>query len=189
MCQLFFLEESIYEISNLLHAQFKTYAMHQKVSNVKMPKITKGHNSRSTFQKFIQKLIRSSTHQYQSVQDFKALASIAFEIFCWQDFIHIFSKSHNSKKGHNPDGKKKYVSAIFSWTNHIWNFKTLACMVQKLCYASKSVTDGRSDTRMHTPTKVPEAICPSNFFEVGGIIRALYRRIPVCVVFIFMMAT
>ena len=37
---------------------------------------------------------------------FKALASIVFEIFCWQYFIHIFSKGHNSGKGHNPDGKK-----------------------------------------------------------------------------------
>ena len=48
-------------------------------------------------------------------------------------------------------------------------------MVQKLCYAPKSVTDGhtdgRTDGRMHARTNVPEAICPSNFFEVGGIIR------------------
>ena len=44
---------------------------------------------------------------------FKALASIAFEIFCWQDFIYIFSKGHNSGKGHNPDGKKIQVSYFF----------------------------------------------------------------------------
>ena len=49
MGHLFFHDESIYEISNW-HAQFKTYAMHQKVCNVKMPKMTKGHNSKSTFQ-------------------------------------------------------------------------------------------------------------------------------------------
>ena len=92
------------------------------------------------FSEFIQKLIRSSTHQYQSIhQVLKALASIAFEIFCWQEFIHIFSKGHNSGKRHNPDKKKKHVSAIFSWGIHIWNFKTLACTVQNLCYASKSV--------------------------------------------------
>ena len=46
---IFLHEESIYEISNE-HAQFKTYAMHPKVCNVKMPKMTKGHNSRSSFQ-------------------------------------------------------------------------------------------------------------------------------------------
>ena len=63
---LFFHEESIHKISNK-HAQFKTYAMHQKVCNVKMPKMTKDHNSRSTFQNFIQKLIRSSTHRYLSI--------------------------------------------------------------------------------------------------------------------------
>ena len=42
-------------------------------------------------------------------------------------------------------------------------------MVQKLCYAPKSVTDGR--------TNVPEAICPSNFFEVGGIIIIKYSSL------------
>ena len=29
------------------------------------------------------------------------------------DFILIFSKGHNSRKGDNSDKKKKYVSAIF----------------------------------------------------------------------------
>ena len=47
MCQLCFHEKSKYEISKPKHAQFKTYAMHQKVCNVKM---TRGHNSRSNFQ-------------------------------------------------------------------------------------------------------------------------------------------
>ena len=50
MCQRFFYVKSKYEISKPLHAQFKTYAMYQKVCNVKMPKMTRGHNSRSTFQ-------------------------------------------------------------------------------------------------------------------------------------------
>ena len=52
-------------------------------------------------------------------------------------------------------------------------------MVQKLCYASKSVTEGRTggrtDGRTHARTNVPEAICPSNFFEVGGIINCLLQ--------------
>ena len=46
-----------------------------------------------------------------------------------QDFVlFFFSKGHNSRKGDNSD-KKKNVSAIFPWGIHIWNFKTLACMV------------------------------------------------------------
>ena len=45
-----FYEESIYENSKPKHAQFKTYAMYKKVSDVKMPKMTKGHNLRSIFQ-------------------------------------------------------------------------------------------------------------------------------------------
>ena len=44
---------------------------------------------------------------------FKALASIAFEIFCWQEFIHIFSKGHNSRKGQNPDKKKNKCQLFF----------------------------------------------------------------------------
>ena len=47
-------------------------------------------------------------------------------------------------------------------------------MVLKLYYASKSVTNGRTDGwtegRTDGRTNNPEAICPSNFFEVGGII-------------------
>ena len=30
-------------------------------------------------------------------------------------------------------------------------------------------TDARTDTRTHARTNVPEAICPFNYFEVGGI--------------------
>ena len=50
MCQLFFHEKSKYEISKPWHAPFKTYTIHQKVCNVKMPKMTRGHNSESTYQ-------------------------------------------------------------------------------------------------------------------------------------------
>ena len=34
---------------------------------------------------------------------------------------------------------------------------------------TKSVTDRHTDGRTDARTNVPEAICPSNFFEVGGI--------------------
>ena len=48
-------------------------------------------------------------------------------------------------------------------------FQNLAYTVQKLCFASKSVTGGHTHGRTDGRTHVPEAICPSNFFEVGGI--------------------
>ena len=38
------------------------------------------------------------------------IAQILFEISCWQDFILIFSKGHNSRKGDNSDKKKIWVS-------------------------------------------------------------------------------
>ena len=57
--------------------------------------------------------------------------------------------------------RKKYGSAIFPWGIHIWNFKTIACTVHKIWYASKSVTNGHMDN--------PKPICPLNFFEVRGI--------------------
>ena len=40
----------------------------------------------------------------------KALASILFEISCTQDFQILFSKGHNSKKGHNLDIQKIRVN-------------------------------------------------------------------------------
>ena len=40
---------------------------------IKMAKITKGHNSRSIFSKFIQKLIRLSIHHYQSIHQVSRL--------------------------------------------------------------------------------------------------------------------
>ena len=49
-----------------------------------------------------------------SIPNMKALALILFEISCTQDFQILFSKGHNSEKGHNLDMKKKYGSTIFS---------------------------------------------------------------------------
>ena len=44
-----------------------------KVCNAKMPKMTKGHNSKSIFQNFIQKLTRSFAHRYQSIPQISRL--------------------------------------------------------------------------------------------------------------------
>ena len=48
-----------------------------------------------------------------SISNMKALAQILFEISCTQDFQILFSKGHNSEKGHNLD-MTKYGSIIFS---------------------------------------------------------------------------
>ena len=48
-----------------------------------------------------------------SILNMNALAQTLFEISCTQDFKILFSKGHNSEKGHNWD-MKKYGSTIFS---------------------------------------------------------------------------
>ena len=53
----------------------------------------------------------------------KALAQILFEIPCTQDFQILFSKGHNSEKGHNLGMKKKYVSTIFFMRNMYMKFQ------------------------------------------------------------------
>ena len=41
------------------------------------------------------------------IPNMKALAKTLFEIFCTQDFQILFSKGHNSKRGHDSDMKNK----------------------------------------------------------------------------------
>ena len=48
-----------------------------------------------------------------SIPNIKALAQIRFEISCPQDFQILFSKGHNSEKGHNSDMKKIWVNYFF----------------------------------------------------------------------------
>ena len=43
----------------------------------------------------------------------KALAQILFEISCTQDFQILFSKGHNSEKGHNSDMRKIWDNYFF----------------------------------------------------------------------------
>ena len=68
-----------------------------------------------------QKLIRSSTPQSAptSIPNMKALAQILFEISCTQDFQILFSKGHNSEKGHNSDMKKIRVNHFFMRNTHM----------------------------------------------------------------------
>ena len=44
------------------------------------------------------------------ISNMKALAKILFEISCTQDFQILFSRGHDSKRGHNSDMKKLRVN-------------------------------------------------------------------------------
>ena len=96
----FFHEKSVYEISKPYHSPFKSFKFHRK--REKSIKISK-------FCIFVKKFDRKFSKVNQviyfsaptSVSNMKALASILFEISCTQDFQILFSKGHNSKKGHN----------------------------------------------------------------------------------------
>ena len=48
-----------------------------------------------------------------SIPNMKALAQILFEISCTQYFQILFSKGHNSEKGHNLDMKKNMGQLFF----------------------------------------------------------------------------
>ena len=45
--------------------------------------------------------------------NFKTLACTVCKVWHASDFMLIFSKGHNSRKGDNSDKKNKQVSAIF----------------------------------------------------------------------------
>ena len=47
------------------------------------------------------------------IPNLKALAQILFKIFCTQDFRILFSKGHNSEKGHNSDMRKNMGQIFF----------------------------------------------------------------------------
>ena len=65
----------------------------------------------------VNQVIYSLPQTYSS--NFKALASVVFEIFCWQNFIQFFSKGHNSGKGHNSD-KNKNMCQLFCHEESIY---------------------------------------------------------------------
>ena len=48
-----------------------------------------------------------------SIPNMKTLAQILVEISCTQDFQILFSKGHNSEKGHNSDMKKNTGQLFF----------------------------------------------------------------------------
>ena len=56
-----------------------------------------------------------------SILNIKALAQILFEISCTQDFQILFSKEHNSKRGHDHDDSemKKIKGQLFSYEESV----------------------------------------------------------------------
>ena len=102
-----------------------------------------------------------------SIPNIKALAEILFEISCTQDFQILFSKGHNSEKGNNSDMKKIWVNYFFMRNVHK-KFQNPSIHRSKV--NTHTETHTHTHTHTHTQTDKTKAICPSNFFKVGGII-------------------
>ena len=62
----------------------------------------------------------------------------------------------------------------------IHGFKVMLC-IKKRDGRTDGRTEGRTDGRTDGRTNNPEAICPSNFFEVGGIKITQYSEMPLLV--------
>ena len=74
-----------------------------------------------------------------SIPNIKALAQIPlFEMSCTQDFQLLFSKGHNSKKGHNSDMKKNIRVNYFFKRNLYMKFHNPSIHHSKLRISPKS---------------------------------------------------
>ena len=95
--------------------KFQNPSIHRlKVSNfTEKWKISKFHN----FVKIWGKVLKNNQVIYSSapnsIPNMKAMAQTLFEISCTPDFQILFSKEHNSEKGHNSDLKKIRVNYFF----------------------------------------------------------------------------
>ena len=99
--------------------KFQNHSIHRlKVSNFteKLKKYAKFQNS-IILSKFAIKFSKVNQVIYSSaptkIPNMKALAQILLEISCTQDFQILFSKGHNSEKGHNSDLKKNTGQLFF----------------------------------------------------------------------------
>ena len=97
-----------------------------------------------------------------NIWNFKTLACMVHKLWHASDFILIFSKGHNSRKGDNSGKKKRCVLAIFPWGIHI------AC-IRFIRYGMPQEV-WRTDTRTDARTDNPKSICPFNFIinMLGG---------------------
>ena len=99
--------------------KFKIHSIHRsKVSNFTEKWKNQSKFKNSVFlSKFDGKFSKVNQVIYSSdptsIPNMKALAQILFEISCTQDFQILFSKGHDSEKGHNLDMKKIWVNYFF----------------------------------------------------------------------------
>ena len=61
----------------------------------------------------------------------------------------------------------------------IHGFKVMLC-IKKRDERTDGRTEGQTDGRTDGRTNNPEAICPSNFFEVGGIKKSKFEVLRIC---------
>ena len=95
-----------------------------------------------------------------NIPNMKALAQILLEISCTQDFHILFSKGHNSEKGHNSDLKKNMGQLFFHE-----EFQNPSI--------HRSKVNRRTHPHTHTQTSQKQYALPTfsklGFFKVGGI--------------------
>ena len=101
-----------------LYMKFQNTSIHRSTVQIslKSGKIKKKSKFR-IFSKFDGKFSKVNQVIYTStptiIPNMKAVAQIFFEISCTQDFKILFSKGHNSEKGHNSDIKKNTGQLFF----------------------------------------------------------------------------
>ena len=103
-----------------------------------------------------------------SILNMKALAQILFEISCTQDFQDFFSKGDNSERGHNSEKKKNTGHFFFFFMRNPY-----------MKFQDTSIHRLKVKKKWCGHTDKPKAICPTNFFKVGGIMRLLHVTVTV----------
>ena len=99
-----------------------------------------------------------------SIPNMKALAQILFEMSCTQDFQILFSKGHNSEKGHNSghnSDMKKNTGQLFFMRNTYMKFQIPSM--------HHTEVNGRTDRQTDRPTdRQAESNMPFQLFQSWG---------------------
>ena len=82
---------------------------------------------------------------------------------------HARSKSNMPHQLFQSWGHKKTWVSYFFMRNPHMKFQDSSFNGLKVTVGTKSVTHPRTHPPTHAPTHAPKAICPINFFKVGGI--------------------
>ena len=97
-----------------------------------------------------------------SIPNMKALVQILFEA---HKIFKIFFQREIIQKGGITQKRKKIRVIFFFMRNPYMKFQDTSIHSLKV----KKKWCGHTDTRKHGHTDKPKAICPTNFFKVGGI--------------------